>query len=101
MRRRDFVELLERLGELTSQQKAVVIRHLGDRQDSMGRRVAGADALPPLPSTAGARGLLGPEPWAQALPVQGLWPDIQRLDGYALGAFAQAGAMGALRAGPD
>lgn len=40
MRRRDFVELLERLGELTPQQKAVVIRHLGDRQDSMGRGAA-------------------------------------------------------------
>jgi len=40
MRRRDFVELLERLGELTPQQKSVVIRHLGDRQDSTGRGAA-------------------------------------------------------------
>jgi len=40
MRHRDFAELLERLGELTPQQKAVVIRHLGDRQDSTGRGAA-------------------------------------------------------------
>lgn len=46
MRYRDFVELLERLGELTPQQKAVVIRHLGDRQDSMGRCTAGALPAP-------------------------------------------------------
>ena len=41
MRHRDFVDLLERLGELTPQQKDVVIHRLGDRQDSMGARIAG------------------------------------------------------------